>query len=263
MKRLKKFEEYVLNTSWITECAYFNSVARGDYDKLSDYDIGVFVTKNKLKSVRKNWRKLASLIGRIKFGYALSEEDFKVFVGDDYKKIDLEILPEPIRPPIPSDKVMKIIKDSKGQLRKLKDKSKRLKSPKGLVLKDEFKKKMIMLREDLLFASKQYARKEYFYVLNVLEGNSWAVLSLLARMQGLHDYDIMKKPATKISQKELDYYLSSKTTSLKKKDVKKAILILWDFMKYTQKKYEILVKNKLNLECNDSEILKIIKERLK
>lgn len=59
------------------------------------------------------------MIGKIKFGFAVSNEDFKIFVGKDFDHIDLEILDKNKLSPHSRYKHAKIIKDKNGMLKKL------------------------------------------------------------------------------------------------------------------------------------------------
>lgn len=258
MKKLERLEAFVKENKHIEGCLYLGSLGKETYDMYSDYDIALIVSDKQVKHIRKTWKSIASLIGEFRFGYAETEEDFKIFVGKDYDKIDLEILDKKSLFPNVRYNFAKIIKDKNNILKNLKEKSRKLKTPNILISENEFKKRMLEVREGHFYVAKHCKRGLSFSARSELNNLGALLFKILSEIKGMEAHELIRKAEKSLSKTEKTLLKDATCMSETKEEIHRTMSANWKLMKYIEKLYEKRTKKRLNLYINDDEILKKI-----
>ena len=141
----------------------------------------------------------------------------------------------------------------------LKDIIKKSKKIKPKISHKDFENTLYYLRDWHLYTAKHYSRGLKFSALGEVFDIRVLLLELYAKTKGLKDFEIKRNGEHFLSKKEMGFFRGEKI-SIGIKNIRKAMKDNWDFMKYIEKEYEKKTKKKLNLKCNDKEILKIINQ---
>jgi predicted nucleotidyltransferase len=256
-QKLKEFEEYLKKIPKIIAVLYTGSTASKKWDKYSDIDIDVVVEDKDYENVVKMLPKLLSWWGKIKLinHYKGSDEKY-AFVGEDYFKVEIDPIKKSEIKPSWKVKNIRIAYDKEGTLTKAFKKSQKEKRPKFNI--QEFTHLLLETRSNLIYIAAHSARGQKFSGCGEITTVRWDLFYLLSRLKGLEGYELMRGAEKLLCEKEWKLWKDSDCKSYDKQELKRASNANWEFMKYIEKKCEKKTGKKLNLKCDDKEILKRI-----
>ena len=261
-KKLKEFSEELKKIPEIIAVCYTGSTAKKSWDKYSDLDIDIIVKNKDFIKIKKIVPKLMNLWGKVNLTcYYKNSDETYAFIGKDYLKVEIEILKKENLKPDFELRDIRIEFDKDGTLTKVSNESKKLK--KDLLDKKEFNHLFLDMRSNFIYVARHYARGQKLSGASELNRIGGDLFYYLAKLKNLEDYELLRKAEKHLTKKEWNFIEESRCHSVQKEEVKRAIKAKWKYMKYLEKEYEKLTKTKLNLDCNDKEILKIIERTLK
>ena len=257
-EKLNEFIKEVKRIPEIIALYYAGSTATESWDKYSDLDIDLVVEDKNFRKLFKKLPKLAGFFGKIKFSHSYGGSEFTSFIGEDYFKVELDLIKKSSLKPNNFLKTIKIIFDKEGTLMKAYKKSRNIKRSK--IKHQDVINFFLALRDGQIWTARQYARGQKFSAGGEVSTMRNFLLDFLAKINDVECYDLLRKANKYLSKKERDFFKRGGRFSTKKKEVQKEMVENWKFMKYLEKKYENKSKQKLNLKCEDTKILKIVKE---
>ncbi len=256
-KQLEEFTDKLKQIPEIIAVYYTGSTASQTWDEYSDVDIDIVVKDKDFDKIFKNLPSILSKWGEIKFvGRYLDEHETYAHIGEEYLKVEIDPIKLSNLKPSEELKNIRIGFDKKEILKDIIKKSKKIK-PK--ISHKDFENTLYYLRDWHLYTAKHYSRGLKFSALGEVFDIRVLLLELYAKTKGLKDFEIKRKGEHFLSKKEMGFFRGEKI-SIGIKNIRKAMKDNWDFMKYIEKEYEKKTKKKLNLKCNDKEILKIINQ---
>ncbi len=238
-KKLKEFTEKLKKIPEIIGVYYTGSTAKKTWDEYSDIDVDIVVKDKDYKKIVKKLPKLLAMWGPIKFynNYPGDDEVY-AYIGKDYLKVEID----PIK------------KSYEKQAKK---------KPKIKLDKKEFVNFFLNIRDAFLYAARHYARGQKLSGASEIGNIGGQLFQKLAAIKGFPGYEFIRQAEKVLLKKEWNFLKISSCKSLKKREFKRAIKANWQYMKYLERLFEKNSGKKLNLKCNDKEILNLIDKILK
>jgi len=257
-KKLKEFEEHLKKIPEIIAVKYTGSTATQKWDKYSDIDIDIIVKDKDYNKIVKKLLRLLSWWGKVKFHnhYRDYVEEY-VYIGKDYLKVEIDPIKQSDLKPSLELKNIRIGFDKTGDLIKVYKKSQKIKkkiSHKAII------NELLQERDNQLYIARHFMRGQKFSAYSEVDTIRWDLFRILSKIKEMNDYDLIRSAEKNLTEKEKQMWERSKLKKETKEDLKRALRENWDFMKYVEKLYEKKTKKKLNLKCNDKEILKKVND---
>jgi hypothetical protein len=239
-KKLEEFTKKLKKVPEIINIIYAGSTKTKTWDQYSDIDVDIVVKDKDYNKIVKKLPKLLAMWGPVNFcaNYGKGVDETWAYIGKDYIKVELD----PIK---------------KSELKK------RIKKEKIKLDKKEFINFFLNARDSLIYAARHYARGQKLSGASELGVLAGQIFQKLATLKGLKDYDLLRQAEKVLTKKEWNFLKITSCKSLKKREFKRALKANWQYMKYLERLIEKNSGKKLNLKCNDKEILKIIDKTLK
>jgi predicted nucleotidyltransferase len=258
-KDLELFTEKLKKIPEIAAIYYTGSTATEKWDEYSDIDIDIVIDDKDYLKIVKKLPKILSLWGPIKHWnrYDAHDEHY-AFIGEDYLKVEID----PIKSSILKKGIdwdLKLVYDPKGLIRRTKKLAKKKIKPE---VKD-FEYRLKYGGDNLIYAVRHFARGQKFSALTELNQDRADLFQLLCKLRGVPDYELIRSAERVFSKKEWKLWEDAQCRSMEKKEFKRAILAIWNFMKYIEGEYEKQTGRKLSLGHNDKELLKLFSRTLK
>jgi predicted nucleotidyltransferase len=261
-KELEEFTEKLRKMPEILAVFYTGSTAKKSWDKYSDIDIDIVVKDKDYKNIVKRLPQILSLWGKIKLcNHYTGIDETYAFIGKDYTKVEIDPIKKSNLKPMWQLKDIRIAFDKDGSITKVFKQSHKETRPK--LDHNEFVQLFLDIRSNLLYVVRHYARGQKLSGSSELGRISGDLFFYLGKIKGMEGYENIRTAEKHLTKKEWNFLKISSCKSLKKQELKKAINANWKYMKYLEKKYEQTTKRKLNLRCNDNEILMIIGKTLR
>jgi predicted nucleotidyltransferase len=260
--RLERFLEELKKVPEIIGVMYFGSTATKSWDKYSDLDIDVVVEDANYNKFVKKIPKLLEWWGDVKLINQYKDSDeWYVFVGEDYLKIEIDPHKKSNLKSSFWFKQNRIVYDKKKILKEIYQKSKDFKKPE--LDHGSFVQLFLDLRNMFIYAVRHYSRGQKLSGVSELGNIGGQLFYYLGRIKGLEGWEHIRIAEKTLSKKEWNFLKISRCKSLQKLEVKRAIKANWAYMKYIEGLYQRTSGKKLNLKCNDKEILNLIGNTLK
>lgn len=232
------------------------STATKKWDEYSDLDIDIVVEDKDYDKICKKLPKLLDL-GDMKFynNYPGIDETY-VYMGDKYLKVDMEPIKKGGLGPKWSLKDIRIIFDKEGTLTRVHKQSQGKKLP-NLTHKEAVNF-FIECRDIQFYTARHCARGLRFSAMNEVNSAWVDLFRFMARIKGMTDFHLVRGAEKVLSVGERKLFKMPKLYSDSPKEIEKGMMQNWKIMIYLEKLYEKKFK-KLNLPCNDKEILRVVK----
>jgi predicted nucleotidyltransferase len=258
-QKLEEFENYLKEIPEIIAVYYTGSTASKRWDKYSDIDIDIVVKDKDYDNIKKMLPKLLSWWGEIKLcsNYVGYDEVF-VLVNENYLKVEIDPIKESSLKPDSETRKIRIAYDRSGLLTKVYKESLAIKV--FNINDKEFINRLLLARDYQFYIARHFMRGQRFSAYSEVTTIRWDLFYLLATAKGLKDFELLRYAEKNLTDKEKGIWES---TQLKKETKAELIRVLnanWDFMNYIEKEYEKKTKKKLDLKCDDKEILNRIRE---
>lgn len=234
------------------------STATKKWDEFSDLDIDVVVEDKDYDKICKKLPKLLDVGKKIKFynNYPGIDETY-AYMGDDYFKVDMEPVKKSSLEPRWSLKDIRIVFDKDGTLTKAHKQSQNKKLPR--LTHKEAVNFFIEHRDIQFYVARHCARGLKFSAMNEVNSTWVGLVCFMAKIKGMADFDLLRSAEKVLRISERKLFKMPRFYSDSPKEIEKGMMINWKTMAYLERLYERKFKRKLNLPCNDKEILKIIK----
>ncbi len=257
--KLEEFEEYLKKIPEILAVYYTGSTARKDWDKYSDIDVDIVVKDKDYKKIVKMLPSLLGWWGKIKLcnHYTGCDETY-AFIGKDYLKVEIDPIKLSDVKPNWRIKHIRIAYDKEGALTKVFKKSQ--KEARSELNHKEFIHFFLDTRSNLFYIARHYMRGQRLSATSEIGSISGDLFISLGKIKGYTDYENLRKAEQHLTKKEWEFLKTTSCKSLKKSEVRRALKANWEFLKYVENMYEKKSGNKLNLKCDDKEILKKVNE---
>ena len=260
-KKLDEFTEKLKQIPEILSVFYTGSTAKKSWDKYSDVDINIVVEDKNYKKIVKQLPKLLSMWGKVNLcNHYKGHDETYSFVGKDYTKVEIDPIRKSELKPRWELKDIRIAFDKGGTLTRILKKSHKEKRPK--LNHKEFVHLFIDTRSNFLYVVRHYARGQKLSGTDELRRISRELFYYLGKIKGMEGYENIRTAEKHLTEKEWNFLRATDCKSLKKSEVKRALRSNWEYMKYLEELYEKTTTTKLNLKCNDKEILKILERTL-
>jgi len=258
--KLEEFNEILKAVPEIIGIYYTGSTASKKWDKYSDIDIDMVVEDRNHGKIVKMLPTLLGWWGKVKFcnnyrGY----DEVYVYIGDKYLKVEIDPIKKSNFKPAWEIKNIRIVYDKTGYLKKVHKKSQ--KEKKKLSHK-EIINELLQERDNQLYTARHFMRGQKFSAYSEITTIRWNLFVILSKTKNLTDYELIRSAEKNLNKKELKMWDSTKLKKETKKELKRALKANWEFMKYVEKHYEKKSGKKLNLKCNDKEIIKKVNDIL-
>lgn len=236
---------------------YTGSTAKRSWDEYSDIDIEIIVSDKDYDSVVKQLPKLLSMWGKIKLcnHYNGSDETY-AFIGKDYTKVEINPIKESDFKPLWKLKDIRIGFDKDKVVSDVFKRSQRERRP--CLDHKEIVHFFLDTRSNFLYAARHYARGQKLSGVSELNNIGGQLFYYLGKIKGMEGHENLRSAEKHLTKKEWNFLKVSKCNSLNKREVKRAIRANWKYMKYLENLYAKKNEKKLNLECNDNEIVMVI-----
>lgn len=260
-KQLNEFTEKLRKIPEILAVLYTGSTAKQSWDEYSDVDIDIVVKDKDYNKIVKQLPKMLSMWGKVRLcnHYKGCDETY-VFIGKDYTKVEIDPIKKSDLKPNWTFKDIRIGFDKDGTITKIHKQSLKEKRPK--LDHNEFVHLFLDTRSNFLYIVRHYARGQKLSGASEIGGIGGELFYYLGKLKGMEGYENIRTAEKHLTKNEWDFLKISSCKSLKKTEVKRAIKANWKYMKYLERLYEKTTKRKLNLKCNDKEILQIINKTL-
>ncbi|MBD3253139.1 hypothetical protein GF386_05380 [Candidatus Pacearchaeota archaeon] len=260
-EKLQEFTEKLKNMPEIKGVYYDGSTAEQSWDIYSDIDIGIFVKDKDYKKILNKIQKLLSWWGEIKLYNTGDFGEHYAFVGNDYFKVEIGVNKQSELKPSYEFKNIKIAFDKTGYLTKIYKKSKKI--SKSKLNHKEFVNFFLNTRSNFIYSARHYARGQRLSGASEIGSIGGRLFYYLGKIKGMEGWESLRNAENHLTKKEWNFLKISSIKSLEKKEIKRAIKANWKYMKYLENLYEKNSGKKLNLKCNDKEILNIINKTIK
>lgn len=263
-KQLDEFTEKLKKIPEIIGICYTGSTATASWDEYSDLDVDIVVKDKDYNQIVKRLPKILELWDKdVKFGTHYQDQDETyAYFGKDYFKVEIDPIKESqLDKPNFNFKNIKVVYDKTGKLTKVHEESKALKRPE--IDEQKFTNILIEIRSYLFYIVRHYARGYKFSGIEEMKTIKWELFNLLAMLEGVEKYELVRGFEKLFSNKEKKMWMNSWCNSNDKKELKRSLKANWKFMKYIERRYEEVIGNKLNLGTNDKEIFGKLMETLK
>jgi len=260
-KRLGEFTEKLRNIPEIIAVYYTGSTAKKSWDEFSDIDVDIIVEDKDYNKIVKKLPKVLSMWGKIKLcNHYENHDETYAFIGENYEKIEIDPIKKSDLKPSWHLKNIRIAFDKEGTLTKAFKKSQ--KEEKEKLNYNYFIWLFKELRGNFLYASRHFARGQKLSGASEIGSIGGQLFINLGKIKGMEDYENIRSAEKHLTKKEWDFLKYSSCKSLNKADFEKSLKSNWKFMKYLEEMYEKTSGKKLNLNCDDKEILNNIKMTL-
>jgi hypothetical protein len=115
---LRAFEAVVGSDPEVLGVLYTGSLGRGDFDRFSDLDIGVWVPEEASRGPERR-RRLLEALGEVRFAYSRGDTFTTAFVGPEWRRTDLDLLHQADLKPGSEFAGARVVKDTDGVLGRL------------------------------------------------------------------------------------------------------------------------------------------------
>ncbi len=242
-KRLDEFADKLKEIPEILAAFYTGSTAKQTWDEFSDVDVDIVVRDKDFDKICERVPSLLRLWGDVKFsGKYPDEPEIYAHIGEEYLKVEVGVIKES-ELEILTD--IRVAFDKKKILKKTKTKRK--------IDHGRFVNDLLFLRDWHLYTAKHWGRGQRFSALKEVYGVRKELLKLFSKVKGLEDYEVVRGAEKLLSDEEREFFSSEI------RNVQVAMKRNWEFMKHIEGEYEKKFK-KLNLKCDDGEILRKIGE---
>ena len=260
-KKLKGFTEKLKKVPQIIAVFYTGSTARRSWDKYSDIDIEIIVSDKDYESIVKQLPKFLSMWGKIKLynNYKASDQVY-AFIGKDYAKVEINPIKESNFKPKWVLKDIRVGFDKEDIMTPVLKKSQKEKRP--MLDHNEMVHFFLDTRSNFLYVARHYARGQKLSSASELNNIGGQLFDYLGKIKGMEGHENLRSAEKHLTKKEWNFLKASKCNSLNKREVKRAIKANWKYMKYLESLYEKKNGSKLNLKCNDNDILRRIDRTL-
>ena len=260
-KQLEEFTEKLKRVPEIIAVFYTGSTANKSWDKYSDIDIEIIVPDKDYDKVIKQLPKLLSMWGKIKLcnNYKGSDQMY-AFIGKDYTKVEINPIKESSLKPKWMLNDVRVGFDKENIMTPVLKSSQEEKRP--ALDHNEMVHFFLDARSNFLYVARHYARGQKLSGVSELNNIGGALFYYLGKIKGMVGHENLRSAETHLTKKEWNFLKVSKCASLKKEELRRSITANWKYMKYLESLYEKKNGRKLNLECNDNEILRVINRTL-
>jgi predicted nucleotidyltransferase len=253
----EKLEKFTLKLRKIPEILavyYTGSTAKKSWDEFSDIDIDIVIDDKDYDRIIKQLPDFLSIWGKIKLcNNYIGMDEVYAYIDKDYTKVEINPLKLSELKPKWELKNIRIAYDNEGTLTKVFEKSKNETRPQ--LDHNEIVHFFLHCRNSFFYAARHYARGQKLSGVSEIGNIGGQFFYYLGKIKGMEGYESIRTAEKHLTKKEWNYLKISRCRSLKKFEVKRAIKANWEYMKYLENRYEKLTKRKLNLKCNDKEIL--------
>jgi predicted nucleotidyltransferase len=256
-EKLAKFIEHVKNIPEIIAVCYVGSTASETWDKYSDLDILLVVKDKDYRKVRRMQPKLFEFFGKIKFQdcFPKTDDEFWAFVGDDYFSVDMDILKKSKLRVGYEFKKARIVFDRDGKLTECCRRARTIHFCRRTL--PETKSFLLNIRSNFIGVAGNFMRNRKLYAVSEIDNISAELFGFMAEVKKVAPFELLRQEE-KLSAQEKIFMGESRYKSRDMSEVKRALFANWKYMKYLENEYEKRDGRKLNLKCNDKEILDII-----
>lgn len=252
---LKEFEKNIIDFPDILAVYYSGSTARKSMDKYSDLDLYLVVSSKNYDSFKMKFRQIAELFNEeIKFMF--SKDAAIVYLGKEFIKVEINLVKkEDLK--VSSDLgLIRILFDKEGSLTKLHHKSKEVK--KELRDKKSAERFFTAVRDHYISIARHYARGQKFSAVYRLQTIKSKMIPFIAEIKSVEDFELIKNAERVLTKKQ--YSLMKKIDcNVEKDSFIKGLNSYFEFAKLLQKEYEQKTKQKLEIKCNDKEIISFVR----
>ncbi len=261
-KELKAFTEKLSKIPGVRGIFYTGSTAKETWDEYSDIDIEVLVKDNAYAELVKKIPALVAMWGKVKFINTYKGlDDSYAFMGEDYLKLEIALKKQSdVKPSWWFREESRIAYDPEGILTKNLQDSKKMDRPK--LNHEEFVHLFLDMRSSFIYIARHYARGQKLSAVSELGRIGGDLFFYLGKVKGLEGYEHVRQAEKNLTQNEWAFVKSSRCTSMDKAELKRCIKVNWDYMKYLETLYEKTSKRRLQLKCNDDEILEVVRKIL-
>jgi predicted nucleotidyltransferase len=257
-EKLNEITEKLQKIPEIIGIFYTGSTATQNWSKYSDLDIDIVVRDKDYKRIIKKLPIMMANFGKLKLcnHYQGIDETYG-FYDKDYFKLDLCPIKESDLRLYKNEK-KKIVFDKEDKIKKLMGNTFKKKHK---IDKKEIVHLLLDTRSNFLYIVRHYAKGKKYSGVSEITGITEDLFYLLAKIKGLEVYELKRNYESVLNAKEKKLVENCNFHSFDKKELKRAIMACWKLMKYIEVRYENKY-GKLNLKCNDEEILRIIDKPL-
>lgn len=235
-QKLAEFLEVLKKQQEIIGVMYFGSTATKKWHKYSDIDIDVVIKDKEYNKFLKKLPKLLSWWGNVKLlNHYENHDEHYVFVNNDFLKIEIDPHKKSNISPSYWFKTNKIVYDPTGFLKKTLDNSKKFKKP--IKPHKDFIWFFKDTRCNFIYSTRHYARGMKLSGVSELGNIGGQLFRYLGFAKGFEDWENIRAAEKHLTKKEWAFLEKTKCKSHKKSEVIRAILTLWDFMKYVENLY--------------------------
>src|SRR3989344_565965 len=224
--KLERFLNELKKLPEVIGVLYLGSTATKEWDEYSDLDIDIVVEDKNYNEFLKKIPNLLKWWGEEKLINKYMEEDEQyLFVNKEYEK------------------------------------SLKIKKPK--LKHKEFIQFLIDARGTFIYVVRHYSRGQRLSGISELGNIGGKLFYYLGMIKGYEGWEHIRNADKTLDEKEWNFLKNSKCNSFEKKELIRSIKPNWEYMKNIEDLYEMKTKRKLNLKCNDKEILEVIWRTLK
>lgn len=257
-KKLERFTKKLEEKKDIIAAFYTGSTASQSWDEYSDIDIAIVVEDKDYAKIVKHIREFLGIWGEIKLiNKHRGIDETYAYIGKDYLKVEIDPIKKSELKPRWELKNIRIAFDKDGTITKVLKQS--FKKTRPELDHEELVHFFLDTRSNFIYVSRHYARGQRLSGMGELNRISGDLFYYLGKIKGMEGYENIRTAEKHLTRGEWDLLRSSSCRSLELSEVKRAIKSSWDYMKYLEKLYEKETKRKLNLNCNDKEILDVIR----
>src|SRR3989344_4420032 len=260
--KLERFLNELKKLPEVIGVLYLGSTATKEWDEYSDLDIDIVVEDKNYNEFLKKIPNLLKWWGEEKLINKYMEEDEQyLFVNKEYLKIEID--PKKKNEILPNYwfKFNRIVYDKTGFLKREYEKSLKIKKPK--LKHKEFIQFLIDARGTFIYVVRHYSRGQRLSGISELGNIGGKLFYYLGMIKGYEGWEHIRNADKTLDEKEWNFLKNSKCNSFEKKELIRSIKPNWEYMKNIEDLYEMKTKRKLNLKCNDKEILEVIWRTLK
>ena len=261
-KQLEEFTEKLKKIPEILAVFYTGSTAKKSWDEYSDIDIDIVVKDKDYKKIVKRLPKLLNMWGKVNLcNHYKGINETYAFIGKDYTKVEIDPIKKSDLKPRWELQDVRIAFDKDGTATRVLKQSHKEKRPN--LNHEEFVHLFLDTRSNFLYVVRHYARGQKLSGASELGSIGGELFYYLGKIKGMEGYENIRTAEKHLTKKEWNFLKISSCKSLKKAEVKRALKANWEYMKYLERLYEKASGRKLNLKCNDREILKVLEKTLK
>jgi predicted nucleotidyltransferase len=255
-KLLKEFEKKLVNFSEVLAVYYAGSTARKSIDKYSDLDLYLVVSSKNYDSFKMKFKQIAELFGE-KINFMFSKDAAIVYLGKEFIKVEINLIKQEDLKVSSDLGLIRILFDKEGSLKNLHHKSKEVKKQLRDVKSAE--RFFTAVRDHYISIARHYARGQKFSAVYRLQTIKSKMIPFIAEIKGVEDFEVIKS-AEKILTKEQYALMKKIDCNTNKKNFMIGLNSYFNLSNNLQKEYEKKIGEKLKINCNDKEVISLVRD---